>query len=155
MERDIAAGLSSYKQFGSQILCPKFTTTTKHKKQIYQNLMDWEGSVQCSGGDEPWSFCCSTGWILSIFLQGVEIFSVRLLKSALKIDFSTCERPTEMTKNSCCLFNTSLPYWLHTLWPENQQKSPKKHPSEKSDYMHYLHFLPKADLDTVMSKCPK
>lgn len=40
LERDIAAGLSSYEQFGSQILCPKFTTTTKHKKQIHQNLTD-------------------------------------------------------------------------------------------------------------------
>lgn len=89
------------------------------------------------------------------FSAGSWNLSVRLLKSALKIDFSTCERPTEMTRNSCCLFNTSLPYWLHTLWPENQQKSPKNHPSEKSDYMRYLHFLPKADLDTVMSKCPK
>lgn len=68
--------------------------------------------------------------------------SVRLLKGALKIGFSTCKWATEMTRNSCCLFNTCLPYWLHNLWPESQQNSPKNHPFEKSNYMHYLHFLP-------------
>lgn len=35
--------------------------------------------------------------------------SVRLLKGALKIDFSTCKWATKMTRNSCCLFNTCLP----------------------------------------------
>lgn len=34
LDRDIAAMLSNYKEFGSQIACPKFTTTTKHKMYI-------------------------------------------------------------------------------------------------------------------------
>lgn len=52
--KDIAAVLSNYKEFGSQIACPKFTTTTEHKKQVQQNLTDREWSVHCSGGAKPW-----------------------------------------------------------------------------------------------------
>lgn len=76
LERDIAAGLSSYKQFRSQMLCPKFTATTKHKKQIHQNLTDWEGSVQCSGGDKPWHgpFVAMWGEFWAIFCQESKSF---------------------------------------------------------------------------------
>lgn len=42
LDRDIAAVLSSYKEFGSQIACPIFTTTTACKKLAHQKLPDPE-----------------------------------------------------------------------------------------------------------------
>lgn len=111
LDSDIAAVLSSYKEFGSQIACPKFTTTTTCKKPAHQKLTDPERSVHCAGGAKPWHgpFVVMQGEFGAISYWQIKSFcgvSKRCSEARL---FRPCKRAAEMTRKKTrknCLFNT-------------------------------------------------
>lgn len=135
LDRDIAAVLSSYKEFGSQIACPIFTTTTACKKLAHQKLPDPEWSVHCAGGAKPWhgpfvvmqgEFWAISYWQIKSFCGVSKRCSEARLSGLAKEQQRWLERRLERIASLIY-----FPYWLHTMCPDKWQKSLRS--SENSD----------------------